>query len=76
MSIIYFTKCNTCAYDLSEYFYKKIIEKVSVADIEKDIKQSCCRMCFRGQINCNKIFGAPKYDAINRKNNEVIPIAY
>lgn len=74
---MYATKCNTCYFDLSEYFYKKVVEKVSDDDIEKDITQSCCRMVFRGQFHCIKYYGVPKHSAIIRKsNNDIIPIQY
>ena len=57
MSFRYSTICSTCSFDLSEYFYKKIIKKCSIKEIEEDITQSCCRMCFRGQYNCVKLWG-------------------
>lgn len=77
MSVMFSTRCNTCAYDLSEYFYKKVMEKATVEDIEKDITQSCCRIVFRGQLNCIKLYGVPKHVAIQRKsNNDIRPIEY
>lgn len=77
MSMMFATRCNTCAFDLSEYFYRRIINKESIENIIEDITQSCCRIVFFGQFNCVKLYGAPKHNAIIRKsNNDIMLIPY
>jgi hypothetical protein len=77
MSVIYFTRCSTCNYDLSEVHYRKVVLKENLNNIFKDIQMSCCLMNFIGQMNTIKIYGAPKHDAIIRKsNNDIMPIQY
>jgi hypothetical protein len=77
MSIIYFTNCNTCGFNLSEYFYRLIVEKESIENIEKELKRSCCLIVFKGQRFTNKIYGLPKYSAFRRKtHNDITPIHY
>jgi hypothetical protein len=68
MSVMYSTRCPTCAFDLSEYFYMFVVEKISLEIIENDLTQSCCRIAFRGQFNCTKIKGIPSNPSIIRKS--------